>query len=184
MYGVVLLAAAFLMTRWSIHVADKVTLHFGALLPTGENAHFFNKDVVYTCEMAVRHINEAPDILPNHTLKMHLNDSKCHEGLAIYQLSNLLQSKKEKMVALLGGGCSTVTQCIAHATPLWNLVLFNFLSTSPALYNTDIYPYVYPVLPSENGLNPARVGVMKEFGWKKSILLIESSRIFDLVCHS
>ena len=48
---------------------------------------------------------------------------QCHVGLTIYQLSDLLQSKKEKMVALLGEGCSTVTQPIAHATPLWNLAL-------------------------------------------------------------
>jgi ABC-type branched-subunit amino acid transport system substrate-binding protein len=182
MYGVVLLATGVLVTSltWSLHGADKVILNFGALLPYSENPSFFSRDAKQICELAVHHINEAPDILPNHTLVMHLNDSKCDVGRTIYQLADLLQPKKEKLVALLGEGCSTVTQPIAHATPLWNLALFNFLSTSPALSNTDIYPHFYPVLPSENGLNPARVGVMQQFGWKKAIILIESSEIFDL----
>ena len=48
---------------------------------------------------------------------------QCDVGLAIYELSNLLQAGKETMVALIGEGCSTATQPIARATPLWNLVL-------------------------------------------------------------
>ena len=70
------LLAGILVTTWSLCGADKATLHFGALLPIGRNPRFFNADVKDTCELALRHINEAPDILPNHTLVMHLNDSK------------------------------------------------------------------------------------------------------------
>ena len=62
------LLAGILVTTWSLCGADKATLHFGALLPTGQNPRFFNADVKDTCELALRHINEAPDILPNHTL--------------------------------------------------------------------------------------------------------------------
>ena len=40
------------------------------------------------------------------------------------------------------------------------------------------------MLPSENGLNPSRAAVMKSLDWSHSILLVEPSDLFDLVCSS
>ena len=55
--------------------ASTSSLHIGALLPVAENPRFFNKDLEFICEIAVDHVNESPDILPNHTLALELQDS-------------------------------------------------------------------------------------------------------------
>jgi gamma-aminobutyric acid type B receptor len=93
---------------------------------------------------------------------------------------HLLEGGKENTVAFLGAGCSSVTQALAQASPFWNIPHFNFLSTSPTLDNRQRYPTYYHVLPTENGLNPGRVALMKSLHWKSAMILIETSDLFNL----
>jgi gamma-aminobutyric acid type B receptor len=94
---------------------------------------------------------------------------------------HLLEGRRtDGVVAFLGAGCSSVTKALAQSSHFWNIPHFNFLSTSPALDDRQLYPTYYHVLPSENGLNPGRVALMKSLDWKNAVIFIETSDLFNL----
>ena len=61
-------------------------------------------------------------------------------------------------------------------------VQFNFLSTSPSLLKCDKLPNLYTILPSEYGLVPARVALMKTFNWTRAIIFHQPIDLWSLVC--
>ncbi|XP_062521755.1 gamma-aminobutyric acid type B receptor subunit 2-like isoform X2 [Corticium candelabrum] len=91
--------------------------------------------------------------------------------------------QKEKVVALIAAGCSTVTEPLAESSHYWNLLQFNFLSTSPSLLKCDKLPNLYTILPSEYGLVPARVALMKTFNWTRAIIFHQPIDLWSLTAE-
>ena len=56
-----------------------------------------------------------------------------------------------------------------------------FLSSSPTLTNKESHPNLFQLIATENSLNPARVALMKHYGWTKAIVIYEAEEIFAYV---
>ncbi|XP_062522159.1 gamma-aminobutyric acid type B receptor subunit 2-like isoform X2 [Corticium candelabrum] len=91
--------------------------------------------------------------------------------------------QKKKVVALIAAGCSTVTEPLAESSHYWNLLQFNFLSTSPSLQECDKLPNLYTLQPSEYGLVPARVALLKTFKWTKAVIFHQPIDLWSLTAE-
>ena len=51
-------------------------IYFGGFFPITDNDQFKGQGIMTASDLAVRHINESPDILPDYELNMLWNDTK------------------------------------------------------------------------------------------------------------
>ncbi|XP_062508791.1 gamma-aminobutyric acid type B receptor subunit 1-like [Corticium candelabrum] len=158
----------------------KTPLYIGGMLPISPNPFVFSIYSEPAVRLAIDHINNNTEILPDHHLVLRLNDSQCNVGLALYQMNRLVTASKEIKIALLGEACSPVTQPLAATSSYWNIPQFNFLSGSEKLENRITYPRYFHNNPTANSLNPARTYLLKSLNWKKSIIIFESADLFTL----
>ncbi|XP_067670378.1 gamma-aminobutyric acid type B receptor subunit 1-like [Haliotis asinina] len=129
-------------------------------------------------EMALDHINARTDILPNYNLIMEWRNTKCNPGLGINEMYRLLYDPPTK-IAILGDGCSSVSEATAQASFLWNITQISYLSNSPLLSNKKLYPYFFRLSVPEESINPARIAFIKKMGWKKIATIHQSYKIFS-----
>ena len=121
-------------------VAPPKKIYFGGFFPM-ENDQFRGDGIMSAINLAIRHINESPDILPDYELNMLWNDTKvsteleffsmsaandlciiqCKPGVALKSFFDMIHQKPQKMF-LYGASCSPVTDQIAKAARHWNLV--------------------------------------------------------------
>ncbi|XP_072015945.1 gamma-aminobutyric acid type B receptor subunit 1-like [Amphiura filiformis] len=116
--------------------------------------------------MGLDHINEREDILPDYDLRMVWNDTQCDPSLGTRVLFDQLYNEPQKLL-LAGDGCSISSQAIAGTAYHWNLNTVSYAASSPALSNRDVYPYFFRTIMPDTMFNPARIRLLREFGWNK-----------------
>lgn len=104
-----------------------VDLHIGALFPmtSSHSSGWLGgqgcRPAIY---MALKDVNNAPDLLPSYHLVLHHNDSKCDPGLGTTVLYDLIYNPPTKLLIL--GGCSIVCSTIAETAKMYNLVVVGY----------------------------------------------------------
>ncbi|CAI4228324.1 unnamed protein product [Auanema sp. JU1783] len=160
------------------HDDDRVPLYIGGTFPMEAGSGGWAGGVA--CKpavmMALHDVNKRRDVLPGYYLELNSTDSKCQPGLATQQLYDLLYTPPAKVMLLVG--CSPVTTIIAEAAPVWNLIVLAYGASSPALSNRERFPTLFRTHPSANIQNPARVSILKKFGWKKITILQSVEEVF------
>lgn len=73
--------------------------------------------------------------------------------------------------------CST----IAETAKMYNLVVFGYGSSSPALSNRNRFPTFFRTHPSAILHNPTRVKLFRHFGWKRIAIIFELEEVFETV---
>ncbi|XP_064613866.1 uncharacterized protein LOC135477596 [Liolophura sinensis] len=82
---------------------------------------------------------------------------------------------------ILGAGCSLVSQSTSQASHLWNQVQISYISTSPALSDKSRFPRFFRLNAPDTKVNPARVEIIKQFGWKRVATIHQSLELFSTI---
>ncbi|XP_041352652.1 gamma-aminobutyric acid type B receptor subunit 1-like isoform X2 [Gigantopelta aegis] len=128
-------------------------------------------------EVAIDYVNRDENFLPGYQLNLVWDDTKCYEGEAIRILTRRFCENKT-FIIVLGAGCSAVSETVAQATHLWNLVQISFTSTSVPLSDEKRFPMFFRVVVSERQVNYALVGLIKQFNWTKVAIIHHTNNYF------
>uniref|UniRef100_A0A673N6E7 Gamma-aminobutyric acid type B receptor subunit 1-like n=1 Tax=Sinocyclocheilus rhinocerous TaxID=307959 RepID=A0A673N6E7_9TELE len=126
--------------------------------------------------MALDLVNNRTDILPDYELELIHYDSMCDPGEATKLLYDLLYTEPIKIVLM--PGCSSVSTLVAEAARMWNLIVFSYGSSSPALSNRQRFPTFFRTHPSATLHNPTRVRLFQKWGWTKIATIQQTTEVF------
>ncbi|XP_072047137.1 gamma-aminobutyric acid type B receptor subunit 1-like [Amphiura filiformis] len=155
----------------------KIPLYIGGLLPF--SGGWDGSGLVPGIDFALEQINAREDLLAEYDLRIVWNDTQCSPGLSSRVFFDQIYREPQKIM-ILGGGCSVGSEAIASTAHYWNLISVSPTSSSPALSNRVKYPLFYRTQTTEHSLNPARVAIMKEFGWTRVATIHENYELFSL----
>ncbi|XP_038071683.1 uncharacterized protein LOC119740441 [Patiria miniata] len=156
-----------------------------ALIPIYLSAYFTfgggwdGSGILPACQMALEHINQRPDILAGYDLRMIWNDTQCEAGLGTRVFFDQLYREPQKIM-ILGPACSTATQAVAETAYYWNLVTMSYGAASSALSNRKKFPFFYRTYMPDAMYNPARIRLMREYGWRRVATIHENHELFSL----
>ncbi|XP_024870998.1 uncharacterized protein LOC112454048 isoform X2 [Temnothorax curvispinosus] len=135
-------------------------------------------------KLAVQRVNEL-NILKRFRLRLIYNDTRCDSGVAVDRFFHALYStrKKHLMPFLLGTACSEVTETLAKIVPYWNVIQVSFGSTAPALSDSNEFPLFLRTVAPDSSHNPARIALIKHFGWDTVTALSQTGDMYSLAVN-
>ncbi|XP_072048302.1 gamma-aminobutyric acid type B receptor subunit 2-like [Amphiura filiformis] len=155
----------------------KIPLYIGGLLPF--SGGWDASGLVPGIDLALQQVNARDDLLSEYDLRIVWNDTKCSPGLSSRVFFDQIYREPPKIM-ILGGGCSVGSEAIAGTAHYWNLISVSPTSSSPGLSSRVKYPLFYRTRPAEQSFNPARVAIMKKFGWTRVATIHENYELFSL----
>ncbi|KTG41069.1 hypothetical protein cypCar_00010070, partial [Cyprinus carpio] len=173
--SVALLYALLIFVSWPCAVAGKKKLYIGALFPMS-GGWPGGQACLPAAQMALDLVNNRTDILPDYELELIHYDSMCDPGEATKLLYDLLYTEPIKIVLM--PGCSSVSTLVAEAARMWNLIVFSYGSSSPALSNRQRFPTFFRTHPSATLHNPTRVRLFQKWGWTKIATIQQTTEVF------
>lgn len=182
-------ASALLLCLCALVSAEKTPLYIQGFVPT-HNPTFRSESIIPAATVAVKEINDNPNVLPNYTLVVEWNSTLCDPSEATWQLiRSVLNGTNETTgetivnpfkIMFLGGGCSLATEPLAALSGrFYNVTQLSYGASTPALSDTNMFPRFYRTIPSEVQANSARFALMKQFGWERVATLHETQNIFS-----
>ncbi|XP_026675073.1 uncharacterized protein LOC108631949 isoform X2 [Ceratina calcarata] len=134
--------------------------------------------------LAIERVNEM-NVLSKFRLRLIYNDTKCDPGVAVDRFFHALYSAKENdlIPLLLGTACSEVTETLAKIVPYWNVIQVSFGSTAPALSDTTEFPLFLRTVAPDSSHNPARIALIKHFGWDTVTALSQTGDMYSLAVN-
>ncbi|KMR02769.1 gamma-aminobutyric acid type b receptor subunit 2 [Lasius niger] len=87
------------------------------------------------------------------------------------------------MPFLLGTACSEVTETLAKIVPYWNVIQVSFGSTAPALSDSNEFPLFLRTVAPDSSHNPARIALIKHFGWDTVTALSQTGDMYSLAVN-
>uniref|UniRef100_A0A9J8DFG4 Gamma-aminobutyric acid (GABA) B receptor, 1a n=1 Tax=Cyprinus carpio carpio TaxID=630221 RepID=A0A9J8DFG4_CYPCA len=157
------------------HPLSKKKLYIGALFPMS-GGWPGGQACLPAAQMALDLVNNRTDILPDYELELIHYDSMCDPGEATKLLYDLLYTEPIKIVLM--PGCSSVSTLVAEAARMWNLIVFSYGSSSPALSNRQRFPTFFRTHPSATLHNPTRVRLFQKWGWTKIATIQQTTEVF------
>uniref|UniRef100_A0A8C2GR48 Gamma-aminobutyric acid (GABA) B receptor, 1a n=1 Tax=Cyprinus carpio TaxID=7962 RepID=A0A8C2GR48_CYPCA len=157
------------------HSSRKKKLYIGALFPMS-GGWPGGQACLPAAQMALDLVNNRTDILPDYELELIHYDSMCDPGEATKLLYDLLYTEPIKIVLM--PGCSSVSTLVAEAARMWNLIVFSYGSSSPALSNRQRFPTFFRTHPSATLHNPTRVRLFQKWGWTKIATIQQTTEVF------
>ncbi|KAG7213363.1 hypothetical protein KM043_002659 [Ampulex compressa] len=135
-------------------------------------------------KLAVERVNEM-NFLPKFRLRLIYNDTKCDPGVAVDRFFHALYSarKNDLIPLLLGTACSEVTETLAKIVPYWNVIQVSFGSTAPALSDSTEFPLFVRTVAPDSSHNPARIALIKHFGWDTVTALSQTGDMYSLAVN-
>uniref|UniRef100_A0A8C2F4C2 Gamma-aminobutyric acid (GABA) B receptor, 1a n=1 Tax=Cyprinus carpio TaxID=7962 RepID=A0A8C2F4C2_CYPCA len=157
------------------HTNTNKKLYIGALFPMS-GGWPGGQACLPAAQMALDLVNNRTDILPDYELELIHYDSMCDPGEATKLLYDLLYTEPIKIVLM--PGCSSVSTLVAEAARMWNLIVFSYGSSSPALSNRQRFPTFFRTHPSATLHNPTRVRLFQKWGWTKIATIQQTTEVF------
>ncbi|KAK3531224.1 hypothetical protein QTP70_015240 [Hemibagrus guttatus] len=105
-----------------------------------------------------------------------ITPKQCDPGEATKLLYDLLYTEPIKIVLM--PGCSSVSTLVAEAARMWNLIVFSYGSSSPALSNRQRFPTFFRTHPSATLHNPTRVHLFQKWNWNKIATIQQTTEVF------
>ncbi|XP_048577557.1 gamma-aminobutyric acid type B receptor subunit 1 isoform X2 [Nematostella vectensis] len=154
-------------------------IYFGAFFGVDMDkvSAWSSESLIPAAEMALEDVNNDSSILRDYRLLYHWGDSKCDSGAAIRALLKQQESPPHK-VAFLGPGCSSASTSLSEALNYWEAIQIGFSMSSPLFSDKEKFPRLFRTATSELMENPARVAILRHFGWRKVAILVENLSIF------
>ncbi|KAJ8044803.1 Gamma-aminobutyric acid type B receptor subunit 1 [Holothuria leucospilota] len=157
--------------------SDDILLFLGGLFSL--SGGWDGSGVFVGADLALKHVNENPNMLPGYKLMMTLSDSQCNAGVGIQKLFQQIFHNPPK-VMIIGPACSTAAQAVASTAHFWNLISMSPTASSPALSSRSKYPKFFRIIPSDTLLNPPRVSLMKLYNWTRIATIHQNHELFSL----
>ena len=106
--------------------------------------------VVPAAELAVKHINQAQNVLQGHRLKLIHADGGCNVTIrARISFITHIQREKKPIIGIVGPGCSESATAVSSLTGRGSLVLPNVhTAISAELEDRQKYPYTFGIIGS------------------------------------
>ncbi|XP_033631428.1 gamma-aminobutyric acid type B receptor subunit 2-like [Asterias rubens] len=152
---------------------DKEPLYLLGMFPTylNQSMHVIGKDCLLSARLALKHVNENPDILRDFSLEMVEIDTVNQEGWTVNELLQELfmnySERKNNVIMMIGPLRNEITQIVARSTKYWNLLQISYGSHSPELADRQTYPLLYRTIMSSTGYNDPRLLMIRQWGWKR-----------------
>ncbi|CAD5114117.1 DgyrCDS3264 [Dimorphilus gyrociliatus] len=154
-------------------VYSKEEIFIGGLFPLSRKSNDNDKDnskiglgILPAVELAMEHVNSHRQILNKQTLRITYNDSMCDMAVGTKLFFDMMNQPPEKLI-LFGAACSHVTGPIAETAYYWRIPQLSYADTHPELSDRTRYSMFFRTIPSDLDYNPARVKLVKNFGWKR-----------------
>ncbi|GFR59679.1 GABA type B receptor 1f [Elysia marginata] len=162
--------------------ADKVLDVTGLFALTGE----YNAGLAYLAAaiIAVKVINQRPDILPGYTIRINAHDTKCSVPDGLDAFYHEVYNLSRTSIMTMGGTCSHVTEATAQVSDLWGIPEISYSAVSPYLSNQDKFPSFFRVMSPEQYLTSARIKLFKTMGWKKVHTIYQNYFLFSTLDES
>ena len=171
--ALLLFVLLLLIARQSDGEDELVSLRILGLFPH-KNSSWNGEYIIPAARLARDEINKSTDILPGYKLELIVADSMCSRdpGLRAFVenaigYGNIPQS--EKIIAVLGPGCSSSSIPIASITGRDEIRIpqLSYGATSVFLSFVHSYPYFYRTVPTDVYTTHARVKLMEAFNWRR-----------------
>ena len=159
----------FVALYTTLAVPSEVTLGFLSPMTSGlVNGALFSGAL----PIAVDHINNRSDILPNTTIKFLYENTDCDATTGLGAAVKLFNKKVDVFV---GPGCSAACVIVGRLSTAQKIPMFTYSCSSIELANKKTYPYVSRMKSyarGSKGYTPkAFVALMKYYNWRKVCLI-------------
>ena len=116
--------------------------------------------------LAVRHINNTPGLLGEHTLELVVREGEgCGATVIVKDIYSLFDSLEANIAGLVGLPCSTPAGAVSKIAGHSGVNLIQIAgASSPALRNSVTYPRLYRVA-SSRGIVDSVISFMRLVGW-------------------
>ncbi|CAD6235870.1 GSCOCG00008021001-RA-CDS, partial [Cotesia congregata] len=153
-------------------------------LSTGNEPRHEGLTELAAAQLAIDRVNQM-DMLDNFRLRLIHNDTKSDPGVAVDRFFYALYTEKKStlMPFLLGTASSEVTETLAKIVPYWNVVQVSFGSTGPALSDQFEFPLFLRTVAPDSSHNPARIALIKHFGWDTVTALSQNGDMYSLAVN-
>ncbi|KAK0175457.1 hypothetical protein PV327_009205 [Microctonus hyperodae] len=110
----------------------------------------------------------------------------CDPGVAVDRFFYALYTSRDNtlMPFLLGTACSEATETLAKIVPYWNIVQVSFGSIAPALSDQSEFPLFLRTVAPDSSHNPARIALIKHFGWDTVTALSQNGDMYSLAVNN
>ncbi|ELU15952.1 hypothetical protein CAPTEDRAFT_104199, partial [Capitella teleta] len=105
---------------------------------------------------------------------------QCQRGPGISAAFHQLYGPNQ-IIMILGPSCSPVAHPLSEAIIHWHLTFISPVVASDGFRNRQLYPRVFRLFSSDVSMVPARLEIIKTFGWTKIALLCMNSELFTMV---
>ena len=92
------------------------------------------------------------DVLPHTTLRYRMDSSECAGGAAVEKAVKQVVLPEDgygKVVAVVGATCSGASMAASDLLEIFKTPIISASATSPALSDSDAYPYFMRTVPSD-----------------------------------
>lgn len=166
----------FVALYTTLAVPSEVTLGFLSPMTSGlVNGALFSGAL----PIAVDHINNRSDILPNTTIKFLYENTDCDATTGLGAAVKLFNKKIDVFV---GPGCSAACVIVGRLSTAQKIPMFTYSCSSIELANKKTYPYVSRMKSyarGSKGYTPkAFVALMKSYNWKKVCIIERKHDIY------
>ena len=141
--------------------------------------------VVYSAELALKHIEMNGNILSDYQLSIDWKNTKCDGVLGLKGFVDAYANNQSKTyLTVFGGGCAVATSQVAALSYLYGLSQIAYASTAPNLGNQMIYPRFVRGVPSDVNAVPARASFIRKLNWRHVAIINEQDPIFVASSHN
>ncbi|ELU17592.1 hypothetical protein CAPTEDRAFT_42446, partial [Capitella teleta] len=139
--------------------------------------------MMVAADMALERINQRDDVLGDYRLNLMYGDSEFLVYKGVHLLHQFLSEEPIKL-AVVAAANSELSEASSLISELYHLIQVSYASVSPILSNKEIYPRFFRTSSPDTLVNPARIALCEEFGWKKVAVLQQSRTVFDAVAEN
>ncbi|XP_043240251.1 gamma-aminobutyric acid type B receptor subunit 2-like [Amphibalanus amphitrite] len=134
-------------------------------------------------QLAVQHVNRRR-LVPGYRLRLITNNTQCSAGVGVDAFFHALYTRKSsRTIALIGTGCSEVTEHLAQIVPYWNILQMSFGSFSPVLSDRTTFPLFFRTSPPESAHNLARLAFVAHHRWDAVATVSENLNVHTLAMN-
>ena len=169
-----LLVLSFLI--WVSNSIQQGQLHIAGLYPypTAQKLGV-TPDAV---ELALKHINADPTILPSYNLTVKFRDSGCVNTVAVKNLFEFIREPDKKYLVVLGATCSVATAAVAELAIAENIPTISYASTSPSLTNNERFPELLLGTPSDINTVSGQLLFIQQNNFRRVAIINQQDELF------
>ena len=147
-----------------------------SLAPIYDGGH----SLVPTLRLAIEHINNSSEVLPDYTLDVVIGDSGCDiDSKAVISLVQYALHSSKPIVGVVGPACSPSALAIGSLNREGRLGFVQITTgTSPLLRNQTNYPITYGIVSSSLVFADTIFQLMEENRWNRVTVFYETSQTY------